>query len=570
MTFVLGINCSGLHASACLVEDGRVRVAICEERLSRVKQDRSFPHRAIAYCCDAAGISLDDVSDVYVGWNPRFYIQRSDHVLHEAHLQRGKVSYLALNELASAVEGEITDVQQVIGRPTGDLRIHFVDHHEAHAAGAFAASGFDRAAFLVLDGFGEHTTTAAGVATRNGVQVHNGTRTPHSLGSFYSTFTEFVGFRPNSEEWKVMALAAYGDPERFLADVRSLVRVHEGAVELDLSFFEFFLPFTPHRFSPKLVSAFGPPRDPAKPIEPHHMDLVAAVQAVFEEAVVDLLEHLHRTTGEPDLVIGGGAFMNSVANGKLLDRTPFDRLFVGGTPDDTGISLGSALWGAQAGGQPLAPADHHNFYGRTYSTDEVEAFLASRKLSFRKVDDPAAEAARLVAAGQVVAWFQGGSEFGQRALGHRCILADPTRPDSKEVVNDQVKYREPFRPFGASVLEERAGEIFALDPGHRPLFMESVVGLRGPWVDRLPGVTHVDRRVRVQVVPQDVDPLFHRLIQAVESHTGAPVVLNTSFNTNGMPMVETPSDAVACFATSGLDALVIDRFVLEKPASGSR
>jgi carbamoyltransferase len=326
------------------------------------------------------------------------------------------------------------------------------------------------------------------------------------------------------------------------------------------------LPFTPHRFSPKLTARFGPPRDPAKPIEAHHMDLVAAVQAVFEESVVELLGHLHQTTQEPDLVVGGGSFMNSVVNGKLLDRTPFDRVFVGGSPDDSGVSIGSALWGARTSGHPTAPPDRHNFYGRPYSSDEIEAFLRTRKLGHREVSDPAAEAARLIADGKVLAWFQGGSEFGQRALGHRSILADATRADSKEIVNGQVKYREPFRPFGGSVLEERASELFDLAPGLDPRFMESVVGIRSAWADRIPAITHVDQRVRVHVVAEATDPLFHRLLRHVDQATGAPAVLNTSFNTAGMPLVETPADAVACFATSGLDALVIDRFVLEKPA----
>ena len=564
MTFTLGINCSGWHSAACLVEDGRVRVAICEERLSRTKRDRSFPLRSIQYCCEAAGITMAEVTDVVVGWNPRFYLQQSDHTLQEAFRQRGRMSYLALNELATTVEGEITGLLHTVHRSGDDLRIHFVDHHRAHAAGAFLQSGFERAAFLVLDGFGEHSTGMSGVAAGDDLKVVTETRTPHSLGSFYSTFTQFLGFTPDIDEWKVMALAAYGDASRYLAQVRELVRVQDGTIELDLSYFEHFLFFTPDRFSPKFVEAFGPPRR-AEELDQRHFDLVAAAQQVFEETVFELLRHLHEVTGEQDLVLGGGTFMNSVANGKVLDRTPFERMFLGGSPDDSGIAIGSALLGAQMGGAQVGGTTAlHNDFGRPYSTEEVRSFLRSRKLPHREVDDPALEAAKLVAAGGIVGWFQGGSEFGQRALGNRSILADATGAGTRDAVNEHVKYREWFRPFGASVIEERVRELFVVPDGHEPRFMETVVGVRDAWKDRLPAVVHADGGSRVQSVSAEANPAFHRLLVELGTLTGAPVALNTSFNTNGMPLVETPEDAVACYFTSGLDALVIDRFVLTK------
>lgn len=567
MTFTLGINCSGLHSSACLVQDGRVRVAICEERLSRVKQDRSFPHRAISYCCDAVGITTADLVDVFVGWNPRFYLQRSDHTLHEAFRDRGRMGYLALNELATTIEGELAGVSQTLHRAEGDLRIHFLDHHRAHAAGAFLQSGFGRAAFMVLDGFGEHSTGLAGLAVPGELKALSESRTPHSLGSFYSTFTEFLGFPANSDEWKVMALAAYGDPARFLEDVRGLVRVRDGAVELDLGYFEHFLFFTPEYHSPKFVERFGAPRRANEELEQRHFDLVAAVQQVFEETVFELLRQLHSATGESDLVVGGGTFMNSVANGKLLDRSPFERVFVGGSPDDSGIAIGAALWGDQIGEVPAPPVPaRHNSFGRGYSTEEIREFLESRKLDHHETDSPAADAAELIASGRIVGWFQGGSEFGQRALGNRSILADPTRAELRDAVNEQVKYREWFRPFGGSVLQERADECFVVPAGQEPYFMECVVQVRADWRDRLPGITHVDGGSRIQVVPSgtDASARFRELLVELDARIGVPVVLNTSFNTNGMPLVETPADAVACYFTSGLDALVIDRFVLVK------
>ena len=503
---------------------------------------------------------------MFVGWHPRFYLQKSDSTLTEAFKSRGKLSYLSLNELATKVKGEITDVLQVITRANGALRIHFVDHHCAHAAGAFLLSGFNRAACLVLDGFGENTTGLAGTIAPGKISIRATHRFPHSLGCFYSTFTDYLGFTPNHHEWKVMALAALGDPRRYYRQVRSLVRIDDLTLELDLSFFEHFLYFTPHYYSQKFVQAFGPPRAPDQALKQRHYDLVAAVQKVTEETVFALLRQLHHSTRQIKLVLGGGVFMNSVCNGKILEHTPFRDLFIGGSPDDSGVGLGSALHGAHF----TRPHVHrpsfigHNYLGRTYSEREIRDYLTSRKIRFTELANPARQAAQLLRERKIVGWFQGASEFGQRALGNRSILADPTLPEVKDLLNASIKYRESFRPFAPSVIRERQHEFFEIHGDQDSLYMEKVFKVHQKWRRRLPGVVHYDGTGRLHSVDRKINPLFHQLLKEFAKLSGVPILLNTSFNINHMPLVESPQDAVHCFAVCGLDALIMDRFLIVK------
>jgi len=565
MGYILGINCSGFLSSACLVDEDGIRTAICEERLSRIKQDRSFPKKAIAYTLGADRVSLEDVQRVYVGWHPRFYLKKSDETQRDAFRERGKISYLALNELATLVQGEINDLSHLLSTSNSSLQIHFVDHHKAHLANAFYQSGFGSCDFLILDGFGEVSTGLAGTISGNAIDIFHAIRTPHSLGSYYSAFTQFLGFKVNSDEWKVMALAALGDSKRYYDQVRSLITVDGLSIELDLSFFEHFLFFTPNYYSDKFVRRFGSPlRDGEEPTE-RHCDIVAAAQRVAEEIVFELLGNLAKRGGGRRLVVGGGFFMNSVCNGKLHAASPYEDIFIGGTPDDSGISVGSALWGAwQSGWTGIHKAPGHNFFGKQYSAEDSRAELERRKLSYTKLDNAPRSAARLLQERKIVAWFQGRSEFGQRALGNRSILANPTDPAVKRTLNATVKYRESFRPFAPAVLQERQSELFDDLGRQTSYFMEKVFPFASDWRKRLPGVVHFDGSGRLQTVCKSTNPLFHQLIKEFEHLSGVPVVLNTSFNTSGMPLVESPADAIDCFFDSGLDALVLHDFLLQK------
>jgi carbamoyltransferase len=565
LSYLLGINCSGFLSSACLLSERGVHTAICEERISRIKQDRAFPRHAIRYCLAAAGIELTELAGVHIGWHPRFYLQQSDHSLREAFRDRGKMSYLALNELASLADGELRDVSERLALAEGDIDIHFLDHHRAHLANAFYQSGFEQADFLMLDGWGEVSTGLSGTLDRERVTVFDRIDTPHSLGSFYSTFTDFLGFRPNVDEWKVMALAAFGDATRYYADVRRMIRVSGLRLELDLSYFEHYLFITPRSFSRKFVETFGEPLAPGEEPSERHCDLVAALQRVAEEVVFELLEAIAERGEGRRLVVGGGFFMNSVCNGKLLDGSPYEEVFVGGSPDDSGVSVGSAFHGAASRGWRLPlEAARHNYFGRPYEREDVRRELERRKLRYRVLADPAAKAADLLQERKIVGWFRGRSEFGQRALGNRSILANPTDPEAKETVNATVKYREHFRPFAPAVLQARQRELFAGVGSQTSYFMEKVFPFAPAWAKRVPAVVHADGSGRLQTVSDQVNPRFHQLIGEFEKRSGVPVVLNTSFNTNGMPLVETPGDAIGCFFDSGLDALILEDLLVEK------
>lgn len=565
--YILGINCSGFHSSACLLgPDGRVLTAIAEERLSRVKQDKSFPRQAIRYCCAAAGIELMDIADVFIGWNPAPYLLQPRQNLADALQDRGKLAQLTLNELA-ALQGGVSGLTQTLTDAQGSaMRLHYVDHHRAHLANSWLQSGFAEADFLVADGFGETTTGLLGMATAAGLQELAANRTPHSLGLFYAAFTEFLGFRPNGDEWKIMALAARGNWRTYYDQLRPLVQVNGLFYELDLRYFEFFLFFTPHYYSPKLVELLGPPAAPGAELTQREFDIVAAVQRIIEETVFALLRNLHARTGQRRLVLSGGVFMNSVLNGKITRYTPYEEVFIGATPDDTGISVGSALYGRHfVLNLPLKTTTRtHNFFGRAYTEAEIEAELQRRKVLYTRPADLPAATAALLQPGLVVGWFQGASELGQRALGHRSILANPTLPDMKARVNASIKYREAFRPFAPAVPEERQHEFFDLPAGETAYFMEKVFSLLPAAQRLLPAVTHDDGTGRLQSVQATENPLFHQLLLAFGQLSSVPVLLNTSFNLNGMPLVESPADALDCYFRSGLDALVLGPFLLQK------
>ncbi len=566
MRYTLGINCSGFHSSACLLGDGVLLSAICEERLSRIKQDKGFPHRAIDYCCEVAGIEFGQISDAFLGWHPRHYLRKSDGMLNEALRARGKLGYVALNELATHSAHDLCDVEQRLRTAHAELAIHFVDHHRAHLANSLCGSGFPSADFMILDGFGEITTGMCGHAAPEGVDTFLQYPTPHSMGSFYSVFTDYMGYQPDGDEWKVMALSALGDPTVYYDRIRPLVKVDGLRFELDLSFFEHYIFFKPGFYSEKLVELLGPPMAAGATPGKRECDIVAAVQRVAEETLFSLLGALHARTGSDTLAVGGGFFMNSVLNGKLLERTPYRRVFIGGSPDDSGISIGSALHGAREvlNLSSTREAARHNYFGHTYSNKEILGELTRRKIRHTRLDDASTAGARLIHDGRILGWFQGGSEFGQRALGNRSILADPTRAEMKDAVNASVKYREGFRPFAPAILSERQREVLDIPEDATAYFMEKVFRIRPDWQARVPAVTHFDGSGRPQTVLRETNPRFHGLITEFERLTGIPLVLNTSFNINGMPLVETPGDALSCFFACGLDALIMGDFLVEK------
>lgn len=563
---ILGINTSGFHSSACLVVNGKIEAAITEERISRIKQDKSFPVQAIDYCCEVAQINSLDITDIYIGWNPTQYMYKSDNTLNDALKDRGKMAYLGLNELAAMNNEEAVEIKQELKTLNSKWNIHFVDHHKAHLSSAFLLSGFEDSDFFIADGFGENTSGFVGTASLNSIDILNEFRAPHSLGSFYSTFTEFLGFRPNGDEWKVMALASLGNPDTHYEKVKSLISVDDTGFELDLSYFEHYLFFTKHYYSEKFIEIFGKRISKLEELTQYHYDLVAAVQKFAEDVAIEILNNLHTKTGSQNIVLSGGFFMNSVLNGKVLEKTPYENIYIGGSPDDSGISIGSALYGwvYDKGNKEILDRLNHNYFGKQYSNSDIIKELDKRKIKYEIVEDIEKFAAAKIRTKNIVGWFQGRSEFGQRALGNRSILADPTHSDIKDIVNSSIKYREGFRPFAPSVLKEKQDEYFHIPKGQNSYFMEKVFMFKDEYKDKLPAVVHFDGSGRLQTVSEKINPKYYRLIEEFEKLSGFGIVLNTSLNINGMPLVDSPADAINCFYQSGIDYLIMNNIAIAK------
>ncbi len=565
---ILGLCHDVLICSACLVEDGRVVAAIAEERLDRVKRSRVFPVLAAERCLELAGTTLDAVDEIAVAWNPALEMETTPSGWLGARRWRSEHAYQVPSRLL-----------RLAGRPGGATMQHtdlwddappvtYVDHYLAHAANAIFLSPFDEAAVVAMDGRGEKRTGILGRARGAEIEVIEETLFPHSLGLFYGALTQFLGFQPDGDEWKVMALASFADAENaYLDRVRSLVRVDDrGRVHLALDHFQHYNFWDPRLYSDLLVELLGPPRAPSAALEPRHEQIAAALQRTFEEVMARVLTVLHERTGLRRVAVSGGCFMNSVFNGKITELTPFEEVFVGSCPDDSGTSIGAALWvHAERTGERPASGIRHNSWGVGYSDAECLDVAERYKLpNARVVPDPAAAAAADLVAGRLVGWFQGRQEFGQRALGNRSILADPRQPGAKDQINAAVKFRESFRPFAPAILAERVSDYFECEPGLAVPFMERVLPFREEKKAEVPAVVHADGSGRLQTVDEHASARYRDLILAFEARTGVPLVLNTSFNLNGEPVVTSPEDAIRTFFSCGLDVLYLGTVRISK------
>jgi len=556
-------------SSAAVVRDGRVVAAVAEERLNRRKAYKGFPQLAMKECLRMAGATLPDVDVIAVGWNPGRHLEFTNQ-RHSGNARwRPEYLFAVPNMIMGGFRQPSGEwIEQALDGLRA--RILYVDHHVAHAANAFYLSGYERAAVCSVDGRGEHETAYWGRADGGGLHKLGGVSFPHSLGLVYGTLTQYLGFRPDNDEWKVMALAAYGRPDNeYYKALRDLIEVdgRTGRFYVNQRYFVYHEPegYGGRFYSPDFVELFGPPREPDGEVTERHMDIAWALQRVFEDVMTTCLEGLHRSTGERRLVAAGGCMMNSVYNGRITRLTPFEEVFVSSCPDDSGISVGAALlaFHRRAPGQPRPPHPD-NYWGPAYTDDEIEATLRGYKLAYERLADAPAAGARLVAEGALLGWFQGRMEFGQRALGNRSILVDPRRPDARDLVNSAVKYRESFRPFAPAILAERVHDYFVAEPAGRAPFMERVYPFRDAVRDRVPAVVHVDGTGRLQTVVRGENGRFYDLIAEFERLTGVPIVLNTSFNLNGEPIVCTPTDAIRTFFSCGLDALVLGDYLLRK------
>lgn len=570
---ILGLTSFIHSSSAAMLADGEVVAAADEERFSRVKFTGQFPRHAVKFCLDQGGMSLGDVDWLAFYWNPRRAIlQRTcmmaGYLPHSLAFLKKKAAGEA------AIRGDfqswwnMVNVSRVTRRafPGGESRFHrrFVDHHLAHAASAYYVSPWEEALILSLDGTGEWTTTLMAKGTGRNIRKIREIAYPHSLGVLYGAITQFLGYQIYQDEWKVMGLAAYGSP-RQAEKVRRLIHCRNGRFRLNLEYFNFQYADKGLWFGPRFVELFGPPRGADEPVDSERFaDLAASFQLVTEETGLFLVRHLLQAGGGcQKLCIAGGVGLNAVLNGKILAETDVAEIFVQPAAGDSGAALGAALYlHHEVLNGRRSPPMRNAYLGPEYDEPRILAALQSRGLSAVKHQDIESRAAALLTEGKILGWFQGRMEYGPRALGNRSILADPRRRQMKEILNAKVKFREGFRPFAPAILAERVGEYFE-QRGLFP-FMTVVLPIKPGKRALIPAVVHHDGTGRLQAVEKEVNPRFYGLIREFDRLTGVPVVLNTSFNLQGEPIVCTPEDAVATFLRSGLDALILGNYLCVK------
>ena len=555
----LGINYSQMHdSSACLVRDGELVFAVAEERISRAKHDARFPENAIRACLEFGRVKAEQLDEVCFGWQPAGAAFRHDLKCYAS----GKMPATYLNGLNSTLhfmsmwhqDGGAKRFAQIFGATKARMR--FVDHHLAHALSAYSFSGFEDAAVVVMDGRGAWEATSIWRG-RDGRLEHVLTIPfPDSVGYFYSEFTEYLGFQRNSDEWKVMGLAPYGKPG---VDLRAFIDADAAPYKVDARRLvaNGAAPFA------EMVRLFGPRRIPESEIDERHKDVAYAVQDACEIAMMSVVKMAIEKTKSRNVCLAGGVALNSKANGKIVASGLVDKFFVQPAASDDGVALGAALPPYLDGGGrlPMKPM-RHAYLGPEFDDEAIESVLKIYKLKYARLNDVAATAAELLSNGKILGWFQGRMEFGPRALGSRSILADPRDPEMNAKVNNAVKFREWWRPFAPSMKKESAGEF--LESASDSPFMILTAQVRPEKRAVIPSVTHVDGSARPQTVEKEINPLYWRLIDEFGKRTGVPVIMNTSFNLRGEAIVHTPTDAIRTFFSSGMDALVIGSFLVEK------
>jgi carbamoyltransferase len=549
-------------SSACLVMDGQVVAASEEERFSRQKHSLDFPEQAIAACLKIGGIEVKDIDVVVFYEKPLLKFERIVTMNIEA-FPRGY--RLFADSIPLWLKYKLFIRQMIREHLDYSGKIAFMDHHYAHASSTFFASGFDEAAILTMDGVGEWATMTRGVGRGTRLNLMHELRYPHSLGLLYSTITAYLGFRVNGGEGKTMGLASYGQPVYADWMLKTLLDIRDdGSFRLNLDYFDF------HRdmvmYSRKFTDQFGAPRVPESEITQRDKDIAASLQLAVETIAMNAARHLQKETGLKRLCIAGGVGLNSVANGRILNELPFDEIFIQPASGDDGGSLGAALgYYHHILGKPRVWKMENAFLGPANDPAEVEAFLALRGIPHRVTanrDELIGRGAAALASGKIIGWVQGRMEYGPRALGNRSILANPTLPDMKDVLNARVKHREWFRPFAPVVLKEKVGDYF--DPPFESPYMLLVSNTRPDKVELLPSITHVDGTARLQTVSRESNPLFYGLIERFGQKTGTPVLLNTSFNIRSEPIVCDYGDALTCFLNTDLDAMALENCWLEK------
>jgi carbamoyltransferase len=589
---ILGISCYYHDAAASLLIDGKLIAAAEEERFSRKKHDFDYPKNAIQFCLDQGGLKGSDLDYVVFFEKPFRKFDRILATVLQTYPQSWKVFRESMITWVLDKLWVASTLQMELGIPKE--KVLFSDHHLSHAASAFLCSPFEESAILTVDGVGEWVTTTTGVGRGNHIQLDQQIEFPHSIGLLYSAFTAFLGFEVNEGEYKVMGMAPYGQP-RYVDKVWKVVNQNQdGSFSLDMDYFCFHHS-TEKTFNGKFSGLFGAPRDPKmlfftestgfpkyfgtppsnlgelNKVNQHYADIAASIQRVTEDLLVGMAKSLQKRTGMKKLCIAGGVGLNSVANTRILNEAGFEQLYVQPAAGDGGGSLGAALWAYNTLlGKPRTFRMDHAFWGREYTAGEVGDFLTENKINHEVIEEEDQlldHVVRRLAEGKVIGWYQGRFEWGPRALGNRSIIADPGNPEMKDIVNSKIKFREPYRPFAPSILAECTEKYFELPQAmsHYPArFMLYVVPVKENQKAALPAITHVDGTGRLQTVFRKENPRYYRLIERFGQATGVPVILNTSFNLKGEPVVTTPANAFSTFSKSEMDCLVMGNHVVEK------
>ncbi|MEQ1948420.1 MAG: carbamoyltransferase C-terminal domain-containing protein [Bryobacteraceae bacterium] len=561
---ILGLNAFHADASAALFRGGQLAAAMEEERLNRIKHWAGLPIEAARWCLQG-----ESAEHVAISRDPKAHLGAK---LLRAAMNPGQWQRLLSRAQNTSRVTQIGELLADAGIRVGTL--HHVEHHHAHLASAFFCSPFEEAAVISIDGFGDFSSVMWGVGRGNQFEVKGRVQFPHSLGLFYTAFTQFLGFPKMGDEYKMMGLSALGEP-RFVDAARQMVRTEGDQIRLNLDYFihhdqgvemtwDNCEPTIGTVYSPKMIETFGEPRAFRAPLDQRHADLAASAQAVLEENYFALLNYVQKQTGQKAVCLAGGVALNCVANGMIFDRTGFRDFYVQPAAHDAGTSIGAALYVQhQILGQPRTYEMRHVYYGPEYSDAAIRRDLDAAGCVFHHLaeDELVDQTVREISAGNIVGWYQGRMEFGPRALGNRSIIADPRRKDMKDILNQRIKYREPFRPFCPSVLAEHTGDFF--ECSYPSPFMVVAYNIKPAMREIIPAVTHEDGTGRLQTVERDANPLYWKLIRRFGDATGVPVLLNTSFNENE-PIVNTPAQAIDCFLRTKMDTLTIGSYLLRK------
>ena len=559
---ILGLSCFYHDAAAAIVKDGRLTAAAQEERFTGIKHDADLPSQAAVFCLEKAKLSMDDI-DYVVFYDKPF--TKFDRIL-ASYLKTVPLSYPVFRKAIPVWLREKLWLPQIIGKKLGySGKILFLEHHLSHAAGAYYSSPFDRAAILTVDGVGEWATASTGKGAGSKIELSRVMNYPHSVGLLYSAFTYFLGFQVNSAEYKVMGLAPYGEPKYADMIRDNIVRIfNDGSIHLNLKYFKYHygLEMTGKKFE----RLFGrPKRHPESELTDSDRDIAASIQKVTEEIIFKMADHTKKITGESRLCLSGGVALNCAAAGKLLQSGMYDDIYIQPASSDSGCAAGAALY-VWHSFNTVAKVQNQPYFdlGASYNAEEVRDFLRQIDAPFRTLNPEELPdyAAGQIAGGKIVALFQGAMEFGPRALGFRSILADPRANDMKERINRAVKFREPFRPFAPAVIEEKTVEYF--EGSRKSPYMLFNFDVRPEKREIIPAVTHYDGTARIQTVSREDNRILYEILSRFEQRTGVAVLLNTSFNLRGHPIVRTPRDAFATFISSGIDILIMENVVLDK------